>query len=187
MSEKKNHLQRIVRNFSPFNIYLNCCIHRLALCLPHLMKKIEYVELLLDNNAALLGLWKMFHCSPKKGAILESVQNIYVKKPLKMLKVAVTQWLSHGSASNWILDSFHELTETIDRICLNTAESEARGYRALLINHKVLFCFCFMTDILSIMNTLSLVLQKEGALLDDIQCSVDLTPIFQTSLSRFIR
>ena len=64
------------------------------------MKKIEYVELLLDNNAALLGLWKMFHCSPKKGAILESVQNIYVKKPLKMLKVAVTQWLSHGSASN---------------------------------------------------------------------------------------
>ena len=32
-----------------------------------------------------------------------------------------------------------------------------------------------MTDILSIMNTLPLVLRKEGALLVDIQCSFDLT------------
>ena len=44
-----------------------------------------------------------------------------------------------------------------------------------MTNHKVLFCICFMTDALSIMNTLSLILQKEGALLVDIQCSVDLT------------
>ena len=65
--------------------------------------------------------------------------------------------------------------ETVDQICLNTAEPEARGYRALLTNHKVLFYICFMTDVLSIMNTLSLVLQKEGALFVDIHCSVDLT------------
>ena len=32
-----------------------------------------------------------------------------------------------------------------------------------------------MTDVLSIMNTLSLTLQKEGALLVDIKCSVDIT------------
>ena len=54
--------------------------------------------------------------------------------------------------------------ETIDQICLNTAESDARG-----------FCICFMTDVLSIMTTLPLVLQKEGALLVNIKCSVDLT------------
>ena len=90
MSGKYNGLQRRIRNFSPFNIYINCRNHRLALCLPHLTKNIEYAELVLDYNAVLLGVWKMFHYSPKIGAILESVQNIYGKKRLKMLKAAVT-------------------------------------------------------------------------------------------------
>ena len=65
--------------------------------------------------------------------------------------------------------------ETLDQICLETNESEVRGYRNLLLQHKVLFCICFMTDILSIMNTLTLTLQKEGALMVDINCSVDNT------------
>ena len=143
MSGKKNGLQRRIRNFSPFNIYIKCRNHRLALCLPHLTKNIEYAELLFVYDAVLLGVWKMFHYSPKKGAILESVQNIYGKKPLKMLKAAVTRWLTHGRASKRVLDCFRELMETIDQICLNTAESEARGYRALLANHKVLFYVCF--------------------------------------------
>ena len=45
MGGKKNGLQRRIRNFSPFNIYINCRNHRLALCLPHLMKNIEYADL----------------------------------------------------------------------------------------------------------------------------------------------
>ena len=106
MSGKKNSLQRRIRNFLPFSIYINCSNHRLALCLPHLMKYIEYAELLLDYDAVLLGMWKMFHYSPKKGATMESVQNIYGKKPLEMLKVAVTRWLTHGRASKRILDCF---------------------------------------------------------------------------------
>ena len=72
-----------------------------------------------------------------------------------MLKAALIQWLTRDRASKRILDCFSELMETIDQICLNIAESEARGYRALLTNHKAFFCVCFMTDILSIMNTLS--------------------------------
>ena len=91
-----------------------------------------------------------------------------------MLKVAVTQWLTQGKVSKRTLDCFRELMETIDQICLHTAESYARGYRTLLTNHKVLFCVCFTTDILSIMNELLLVLQKEGAPLVNIQCSFNL-------------
>ena len=45
MGGKKNGLQRRIRNFSPFNIYINCRNHRLALCLPPLMKNIEYADL----------------------------------------------------------------------------------------------------------------------------------------------
>ena len=58
---------------------------------------------------------------------MESVQFIYGKKSLKMLKVAVTQWLTHDSASKQILDCFCELMETIDQICPNTAESRLQS------------------------------------------------------------
>ena len=92
-----------------------------------------------------------------------------------MLKMAVTQWLTQGRASKRILDCFRELMETIDQICLKTADSQTTGYRALLTNHKALLCVCFMTDILSITNTLPMVLQKEGAPLINIQCPFDLT------------
>ena len=75
---------------------VNCRNRRLALCWPHLIKNVEYTELVLDFYAVLLGVWKMFNYSLKTGAVLESVQSIYGKKPLKMLKEAVTQWLTHG-------------------------------------------------------------------------------------------
>ena len=39
---------------------------------------------------------------------------------------------SRDRASNRILDCFRGLMEIINQICISTAESEARGYRALL-------------------------------------------------------
>ena len=76
---------------------------------------------------------------------------------------SLLKWLSQDRISKRILDFFRELMETIDQICLNNAESQARGYRTLLTNHKALFYVCFMTDTLSNMHALTLVLQKEGA------------------------
>ena len=66
MSRKKSGLQRRIRFHPLFNIYINCRNHRLALCLLHLMKDPDVGELLSDYDALLLGLWKMFYCSPKK-------------------------------------------------------------------------------------------------------------------------
>ena len=175
MSGKIGGLQRRIRHYSPFNVYINCRNHRLALCLPYIMKHPDYSELLMDYDAVLLGLWKMFHYSPKKGALLESVQMIYGKKPLKILKAAVTRWLTHGRASQRILDCFQELLETLDQICLDTNESEVRGFRTRLIQHKIIFCICLLTDILAILTILSLVLQKQGILFVDIKHSVGVT------------
>ena len=96
MSGNNSGLQRRIRFYSPFNMYINCRNHRLALCLLHLMKDADFAELLIDYDSLLLGIWKMFHFSPKKGAVLENVQSIYGKRPLKILKAAVTRWLTHG-------------------------------------------------------------------------------------------
>ena len=96
---------------------VNCRNHRL--CWPYLMKNNEYVELLLGYDAVSFGV---FQYSPNTGGVLESVSSIFGKKPLKMLKAAVTQWLAQGRASKRILDCFRELMETINQICLNTAD-----------------------------------------------------------------
>ena len=80
-----------------------------------------------------------------------------------MLKVSITQCLTQDRITKQILDCLRELVETINQICFNTAKSYARSYGALLANHKALFCVCFMTNILSIVHTLTMVLQKERA------------------------
>ena len=85
MSGRKNGLQGRIRNESPHNVYVNCCNHRLALCLPHLMKDKEFASLLETYDNFLLGVWKTFKYSPKKCAMFESIQEIYSKKLLKVL------------------------------------------------------------------------------------------------------
>ena len=58
------------------------------------MKNIEYDEFLLDCDAVLLHVWKMFHYSPKQELHWNLFKTFMVKKSLKMLKAAVTQWLT---------------------------------------------------------------------------------------------
>ena len=169
MSGKRNGQQRRIRYNLPFNIYSNCRNHCLALCLPHLMKSICLGEIMNDYDTLLLGLLKIFHFSPKHSSILESFQVIYGKKPLKILKAAVTHWLTHSRASECVLDCLLEILEALNKTCIGTNESEVRGYRNLLMDHKVLFFICLMADILKRLNTLSSVLQKQGAPLVDIK------------------
>ena len=84
--------------------------------------------MLANCDALLLGLWKMFHYSPKKWSILGSLQQIYGKKPLKILKTATTRWLTYGKSSERVLECFRDLLLTLDQISTNTNESKARGY-----------------------------------------------------------
>ena len=89
MKGKKGGLQMRI-HYSPFNIYANCCNHYLVLFLPH-MKNKKFSNMLAEYDTLLLGLWKMFHYSLKKGPILGLIQHIYGKKPLRIWK-ATTMW-----------------------------------------------------------------------------------------------
>ena len=77
---------------------------------------------------------------------------IYRKKPLNLLKVSVSRCLTHGRASERVLDCLHGILEGLNKKCIDTNESEVKGYRNLLTDHKVLFCICLMADILKILN-----------------------------------
>lgn len=175
MSGKKSGLQRRIRHESPFNIYINCRCHRLALCFPHLMKHEDFKDLLVDFDCLLLGLWKLFHYSPKKGGIFESIQQTYGKKPLKILKACVTRWLTHGLACKRILARYEDLLVTLDHLCKESYEADIRGYRIMLTSHQVVFVLCLMADVLTILNTLSLFLQKENRKYTDIKISLSET------------
>ena len=91
------------------------------------------------------------------GKTLESFQVIYG---------LVNLWQSFRACSRL------SFWNTLKQMCIDTNESEVRGYRNLLMDHKVLFFICLMTDILKGLITLSLALQKQGALLVDISRQV---------------
>ena len=76
------------------------------------MKIPKFAELLSDYDAVLLGVWKIFHYSPKRDSILESVQQIYGKKPLKMLRAAVTRWLEMKWKWKWFEKNFRSFSGT---------------------------------------------------------------------------
>ena len=46
--------------------------------LASLMKNIEYAELLLDYGTVLLGVWKMFHYSPKQKRSYTEISSKYL-------------------------------------------------------------------------------------------------------------
>ena len=175
MSGRKNGLQRRILNEPPHHIYVNCRNHRLALCVPHLLKDKEYAPLLATYDNFLLGVWKKFRYSPKKCVIFESIQEIYGKKPLKILKAATTRWLAHGQASKRVLDRFEEILTTLDNICEDTFEPELRCYRTDMMKHVNIFTLCLMTDILGIINFFSLVLQKHKRKFTDIKVIMEST------------
>ena len=79
MSGKKNGLQWRIRNESPHNIYLNCHNHRLALCLPHLMKNKEFAPVLGTYDNSILGVWKTFRYSQKNVPFLKVFRKLTVK------------------------------------------------------------------------------------------------------------
>ena len=56
MCGKKTGLQIRIRFYSPFNIYINCRNHCLALCLRHLMKDVNSAEILTDYDSQLLDI-----------------------------------------------------------------------------------------------------------------------------------
>ena len=147
MSRRKNGLQWWIEDESPHKIYLNCRNHRLALCLPHLMKDKEFVPLLATYDNFFLGVWKTFRHSPKKMYHISSIQEIYGKKLLKIFKAVKTRWLTHGQASKWVLDRFEEILTTLDSICANRFELELRCYMTNWMEHVTIFTLRLMTNI----------------------------------------
>ena len=98
-----------------FLIYIHRRNHRLALCLTHLVPKYEdFVKF----DRLLLNLFLLLKNSNVKSNIFEEVQNAYGLKTLKLIKVAITRWLTHGRAAERVLERYEPLIPALDEIYL---------------------------------------------------------------------
>ena len=102
-----------------------------------------------------------------KQAIFDEVQKAYELTSLKLIKAAVTRWLSHGKAAQRVLDRFETLVAALDEIYLRKSEPAVRGLRDDLVKPKTITTLCFLADILKSTNILQTVLQ--GARLNFLQ------------------
>ncbi|XP_053390185.1 uncharacterized protein LOC128553096 isoform X2 [Mercenaria mercenaria] len=140
MSGVNKGLQRRFRHVVPFQLYINCRNHRLALCVSHLVKQ---YPVLADLDAVMIAIWKLFKFSAQRFAVFMEVQEAYNMTKLTFLRAAATRWLSHGRACSRLLDRFEPIIDAVDSILGKSRSPEVVGLREMLLNkHTVAAAAC---------------------------------------------
>ena len=142
-------------------VYIHCRNHQLALCFAHLIPKFLDFE---NFDSLLLNLYLLMKNSSVKQSIFEEIQQAYELPSLKLVKAAVTRWLSHGQAVKRVLDRYETLVASLDQIYVRKHEPAVCGLRDNLVKTKIIVALCFFTDVLLSTNKLQKFLQ--GSRLD---------------------
>ena len=124
-------------------VYIHCRNHQLALCFAHLIPKFLDFE---NFDSLLLNLYLLMKNSSVKQSIFEEIQQAYEIPSLKLIKAAVTRWLSHGQAGKRVLDRYETLVASLDQIYS-------------LVKTKVIAALYFLTEVLLSTNKLRKFLQ----------------------------
>ena len=141
MAREHNGLKSRIREIVPHFIYLHC--HRLVLCFAHLIPEFKEFE---NFDGLLLNLYLLLKNSNVKQSMFEEVQQAYNLSSLRLIKAAVTCWLSHGQAGQRVLDRYEALVAALDAIYLCKREPAVRGLRDDLIKPITIATLCVLTD-----------------------------------------
>ena len=179
MSGKHNRVRALFEDATPHFAYIHCRNHRLALCFAHLLPQFEDFK---KFDGLLLNLYLLLKHSSIKQSIFEKVQNAYELRALKLVKAAVTRWLSHGKAVQRVLDRYEALVASLDAIYLRKQEPAVRGLRDELIQPNVIATMCFLADVLQSTNTLQRILQR--ARLNFLQIPIEVNKLLNTLRSK---
>ncbi|XP_060564714.1 uncharacterized protein LOC132723924 [Ruditapes philippinarum] len=176
-------LQRRFRHHVPYQLYLNCRNHKLALCVKHLMLSFPVLQ---DVDSLLLSVWKLFHYSPQKYVIFMDVQKAYGLKNLKMIRAAATRWLSHGRACRRLIERYVQVLDALDEMIDRKHDPEIDGLRNMLCSKGTLAGILILCDLLEPVIVFSDYLQ--GASIDFSHVNKkakDLTDALHTLTERF--
>lgn len=156
MSGELNGVQALFKTTSSHLSYIHCRNHRLALCFAHL--KGQFPEFL-EYDSLLLNLFLVFKNSTVRMSTFSDMQELYGMQSLKLIKAAVTRWLSHGKASQRVIDRFMPLVSALDEIYRKRREPAIKGVRDQLVEPKMIALLCYLTDIIALTNDLQIFLQ----------------------------
>lgn len=138
------------------------------------MKEAQY-EVLVDVDAALLAVWKLFHYSPSRFAVFKGIQEAYGDRPLTIIRAATTRWLSHGKACVRFVDRYTQILDTLDAIYTKKKEPEVFGLRIAVTKKENMAMILLLCDVLKIVNILSMYLQSSEICLNDVSEKVTTT------------
>ena len=157
---------------------IHCRNHRLALCFSHLIPFYKQFE---NFDGLLLNLYLMLKNSTVKTAIFEEVQKSYDLKSLKLIKAAVTRWLSHGKAVQRVLVRYPQLLDALSEIYDRKKEPAVQGVLQQLTTPDTVATLCFLADVLESTNSLQVFLQRAHLNFLDLPGVVDaLTEVLES-------
>ena len=108
-----------------------------------------------------------------KSSIFDEVQKSYDLTSLKLIKAAVTRWLSHGKAAQRVLDRFPQLVEALNIIYERKKEPAVQGIIQQLVTPDTIASMCILADILESTNSLQVFLQHAHLNFLDLPAKVD--------------
>ena len=146
MSGVRTGVQARLRCHSPLAIYIHCRCHQLQLACVYAAKTVKNISRVQSN---ILAIWKLFHYSPKKAAILREIQAVLAHPQLKMLKPGDTRWLSHRNSVHAIRRSLSPLVVTLESIYEDQGDAEAFGLAKLVKSYNFIAAVCMLCDALA--------------------------------------
>ena len=149
---------------------IHCRNHRLALCFAHLIPFHKEFE---TFDGLLLNLYLSMKNSTVKSSIFDEVQKSYDLTSLKLIKAAVTRWLSHGKAAQRVLDRYQPLVEALNTIYERKKEPAVQGIIQQLTTPDTIASLCILADILESTNSLQVFLQHAHLNFLDLPGKVD--------------
>ena len=158
MSGTRTGVQARLRCHSPLAIYIHCRCHQLQLACVYAAKNIRAVSRVQSN---ILAIWKLFHYSPKKAAVLREIQAALAHPQLKMLKPGDTRWLSHRNSVHAIRRSFSPLVVALESIYEEQGDAKAFGLAKLVRSYNFIAAVSMLCDALDPVARLCTALQAK--------------------------
>ena len=162
MSGKKGGVQALLKEHSANLIYVQCRSHLLQLALVRAAERCAPVKRVL---AIINKLYAMFKHSPKRLAVLESVQCAVDGTSHKLIQAGSTRWLSYDGSIAVVHKHYTAICLSLESIYADATDlsCDAGGLLLELRNVQTLHLICILQNIFQPLARLSRALQTKDA------------------------
>jgi hypothetical protein len=108
-----------------------------------------------------------------KASIFGNAQKAEGLSIKKLRRAVVTRWLSHGEASNTVIERFHPLIDSLDEIINLTRDPTLTGLRTQLLNPDNVLFLLLLSDILTHVNRFSKFLQTRNLIYSNVNYKLE--------------